>query len=271
MVGAGGGEQQRFGARRSSPRPADRAAARGSPRRPACRPARGSAARRCPRARSASASRRAWVDLPAPSPPSKAMNRPRVTQTSPARPLTQPLQQRWPRRTAAAGDQRHVVRLPARGSRSRSVGDLLALARSAPRAARDSGPSASTAPRRPARHAGEHRAVRCAARRCRAAPSCTRASPTGAPRGRTARLSNAVEAPFEQVARGACCACAARRRAADHHHQPAPAALGRAEEVVARLAGEAGLDPVGARHDAGDRDRGWPARCRCSSCRRWPK
>src|SRR3546814_15399198 len=44
------------------------------------------------------------------------------------------------------------------------------------------------------------------------------------------------KAPFEQGARGGI-AHRRRRRSGQHHHQPAPLALGGADEVVTRLAG----------------------------------
>jgi hypothetical protein len=61
-----------------------------------------------------------------------------------------------------------------------------------------------------------------------------------------------IKAPAQQVACGAVANRGGRRRG-DDHHQAAAVAFGRAEEVVAGLAGKAGLDPVGTVDHAGDR------------------
>ena len=115
MVGAVGGVQQRLGARGrgavlavSAPRPAPGCGS-GRPRR--SHRARGSPRRRGPRPRNASASRRTWVDLPAPSPPSKTTKTPARVNGSAGdrgRPRIEP------HRSARTGDATLVVHLPER-------------------------------------------------------------------------------------------------------------------------------------------------------------
>ena len=76
VLGPVGGVQQRLGARRTARRSRGRAAIRRtSAHRWACHRARRSARTSSPRARSSSASAATWVDLPAPSPPSKRRRR----------------------------------------------------------------------------------------------------------------------------------------------------------------------------------------------------
>ena len=94
MVGARGGEQQRLGRGAPALFVAGRAAARGSPRRPGCRPARGSRRQSMPAPRSASASAATWVDLPAPSPPSRLMKRPRAVAHAIPNSCLKPIQMR---------------------------------------------------------------------------------------------------------------------------------------------------------------------------------
>ncbi len=186
MVGARRGEQQGFGGGPPAlPGGSSNSARIASP--PGVPPGSRVSTTSMPRARSASPSSRAWVDLPAPSPPSKATNRPHVIRTAPRCRCTTGAAD-WPAgppRRRPAARRAAADRAPSTWRKATCCPSAIG-ASTGPRYRIDSETSALLPGGMLANTVPPVRSLTLLA-----APFCTSASPTSAWAGSTTRLSNA--------------------------------------------------------------------------------